>query len=82
MIISYTPFTPKNCVNQAIQSILYSLMNFMRKNKMHKSSFITGFIAGLLVYWTFSSGLVKINIDANALPFADEPNATKPAWGG
>jgi hypothetical protein len=51
-------------------------------NIMQKSSFITGFIAGLLIYWTFSSGLVKINLDANALLFADEPNATKTARGG
>ena len=51
-------------------------------NIMQKSSFITGFLVGLLTYWTFSSGLVKINLDANALPFADEPNATKTARGG
>jgi hypothetical protein len=49
---------------------------------MHKSSFITGLLTGIFIYWTFSSGLVKINLDANALPFADDPSATKTARGG
>lgn len=47
-------------------------------NIMHKSFFITSFSVGLLTYWTFSSGLVTINLDANALPLQKNPTQPKP----
>jgi hypothetical protein len=75
-------YTSKHAQIQHLQAFYSLTSKLFEVNKIHKSSFITGFLVGLLTYWTFSSGLVKINLDANALPFADDPNATKTARGG